>query len=215
MVVRKLPNAELTHHGIKGQKWGVRRYQNADGSLTMAGKARYTINERKKSLATVSTMSDDELRSSINRMNLEKQYISTTEENIRNSKQMLNKSLRTIGNVAIGTAITLGSAYVVKQLLTNQNNAKKAAEVIKNMTSDELEDKLNRLKKEKEYANLVNDAFNNSNSFMNNALTISAKTVLTTALTGAMAYSLNAAISGKVDPGKAAMYIAPSPKKNK
>lgn len=32
---------ELWHHGIKGQRWGVRRYQNADGSLTAAGKKRY------------------------------------------------------------------------------------------------------------------------------------------------------------------------------
>ena len=31
---------ELYHHGIKGQKWGVRRYQNKDGSLTYAGKKR-------------------------------------------------------------------------------------------------------------------------------------------------------------------------------
>ena len=32
---------ELYHHGIKGMKWGVRRYQNKDGSLTPAGKKRY------------------------------------------------------------------------------------------------------------------------------------------------------------------------------
>ena len=31
----------LTHHGIKGQKWGIRRYQNPDGSLTSQGKSRY------------------------------------------------------------------------------------------------------------------------------------------------------------------------------
>lgn len=31
----------LEHHGILGQKWGVRRYQNPDGSLTSAGKKRY------------------------------------------------------------------------------------------------------------------------------------------------------------------------------
>ena len=32
----------LIHHGILGQKWGVRRYQNADGSYTEAGKKRYS-----------------------------------------------------------------------------------------------------------------------------------------------------------------------------
>ena len=34
-------NAYLAHHGIKGQKWGVRRFQNSDGSYTEAGKQRY------------------------------------------------------------------------------------------------------------------------------------------------------------------------------
>lgn len=34
-------NNYLEHHGILGQKWGVRRYQNEDGTLTEAGKARY------------------------------------------------------------------------------------------------------------------------------------------------------------------------------
>lgn len=33
---------ELYHHGIKGQRWGVRRYQNSDGSLTNAGRQRYS-----------------------------------------------------------------------------------------------------------------------------------------------------------------------------
>ena len=32
---------ELYHHGILGQKWGIRRYQNSDGTYTAAGKARY------------------------------------------------------------------------------------------------------------------------------------------------------------------------------
>lgn len=36
---------ELYHHGIKGQKWGIRRYQNEDGSLTAEGRRRYGLNE--------------------------------------------------------------------------------------------------------------------------------------------------------------------------
>jgi len=34
-------NEQLYHHGILGQKWGIRRFQNSDGSLTSAGKRRY------------------------------------------------------------------------------------------------------------------------------------------------------------------------------
>ena len=37
----KTSPSELYHFGIKGQKWGVRRYQNADGSLTEVGKSHY------------------------------------------------------------------------------------------------------------------------------------------------------------------------------
>ena len=63
IVVRRVPhwnpNDELYHHGIKGQRWGVRRYQNPDGSLTAAGKERYSKEFEKaiskKSKGTVQT----------------------------------------------------------------------------------------------------------------------------------------------------------------
>ena len=35
----------LAHHGIKGQKWGVRRFQNEDGTLTAEGRQQYGYNE--------------------------------------------------------------------------------------------------------------------------------------------------------------------------
>ena len=50
---------ELYHHGIKGQKWGIRRYQNEDGSLTEAGKKRYLVSDI-KSASEINKMTDKE-----------------------------------------------------------------------------------------------------------------------------------------------------------
>lgn len=54
----------LAHHGIKGQKWGVRRYQNSDGSLTDEGRKRYGNISRTRRV-------DPSLESIINSMNKE------------------------------------------------------------------------------------------------------------------------------------------------
>ena len=45
----------LQHHGVKGMKWGVRRYQNKDGSLTEAGKKRLVrdITSKKKQVGSM------------------------------------------------------------------------------------------------------------------------------------------------------------------
>lgn len=48
----------LQHHGIKGQKWGVRRFQNKDGSLTPAGKTRYSYDDYKDVKDTIDKAND-------------------------------------------------------------------------------------------------------------------------------------------------------------
>ena len=71
---------ELTHYGILGMKWGIRRYQNPDGTLTPAGKKRYVKKEyhpdyvSAHSKKSIPEMSDAELRTRINRLNMETQY---------------------------------------------------------------------------------------------------------------------------------------------
>ena len=102
-------NNELYHHGIKGQKWGVRRFQNSNGSLTTAGKKRYSGKEKHSdyteshSKKHVSQMSDAELRKRINRLQMEKQY-KDLEPSVKNAgKEYLGKALKVLGTVTVAT----------------------------------------------------------------------------------------------------------------
>ena len=45
MVENNMNKTYLAHYGIKGQRWGIRRFQNEDGSLTAAGRRKYNVNE--------------------------------------------------------------------------------------------------------------------------------------------------------------------------
>lgn len=98
----------IYHHGIKGQKWGIRRYQNSDGSLTPAGKKRYSEDPdytEAHSNKPISQMTTDELRRRNNRLQLERQYQSLTKQ-----KSKVDKILD-ITKKSTATIATLMAAY--------------------------------------------------------------------------------------------------------
>ena len=81
-------NNELYHHGIKGQKWGIRRYQNPDGSLTAEGIKRYRMNDtdltsvasRKAAMRRYKDISETAQKAAIKKANDEKDNFSNKKE---------------------------------------------------------------------------------------------------------------------------------------
>ena len=79
-----MDNSNLYHHGIKGMRWGIRRFQNRDGSLTPQGKRRRRENDaeeaKQKAESTTSKpksakeMTNAELESAIRNLELQKRY---------------------------------------------------------------------------------------------------------------------------------------------
>ena len=128
-------NGELYHWGIKGQKWGVRRYQNKDGSLTPAGKKRQkklTADEkerasRKKDLKNRRTMPDADLKKKIERLKMEKEFKSLTNEDINPGKTFVNDVMSSAGKKALTIAAAGAMAYGVKVAMTRKFDISEAA----------------------------------------------------------------------------------------
>ena len=103
----------IYHHGIKGQKWGVRRYQNEDGSLTSAGKARYNDDGTKKDARK---MTDYDLQKSNRRLQSEQTYNELTGKSYKNAGFVKSTAIRA-GASAVGSFLAVGGTMAVKELV--------------------------------------------------------------------------------------------------
>lgn len=121
----------LQHWGIKGMKWGVRRYQNKDGTLTAAGKKRM-----------YREMFDDESKDLKER----KKYIASSErwvrEDLERSKKLADESTNMARN-SKNLSDSIGRAA----------NKKKSMD-LSNMTDKEMRDQINRALLERQYADM-------------------------------------------------------------
>lgn len=117
----------LYHHGIKGMHWGIRRYQNPDGTLTDAGKRRSRREDRairreaKKqriwNAKNTSQLSDKELTDQILRLQREKQLKDLTSQSVSPGRKRTKEFLIRNGELILSTAIAAGVTARVNQSL--------------------------------------------------------------------------------------------------
>ena len=90
-----IPKNELQHHGIRGQKWGVRRFQNADGTLTPAGKRHYQKADDRWVKRNATKIHDKAFKQSQREMRKETKQLdrkfAIRSENERNGRRYMNE----------------------------------------------------------------------------------------------------------------------------
>lgn len=182
MIVRRLPDSELYHHGIKGQKWGVRRYQNTDRSLTEAGKARYSKSGESNRNGRFKEISPEI------------------------KKKLKIAAASVAGLTLIGASVYLGYKYGTKLPKT-----KKPRLDLSNKSDEELGKMIKRMKLEKQIKELSSEPKRRSRIKLNDSMTKVANATLYTTLAGTTGYLIRSAITGETDSEMLADYISPRP----
>lgn len=104
----------LNHSGIKGMRWGIRRWQNKDGSLTPEGKKRYADDaehdephedHNKARSKSATSMSDKELQDAILRLQREKMYGDLTKPKVSKGREFADKAISKIGDKTLEVAV--------------------------------------------------------------------------------------------------------------
>lgn len=126
----------VVHAGILGMKWGRRRYQNKDGSLTPEGRLRYGSKsedrddkkdqkyDSRQLRRNLKTMSDKELQDVINRKEKEKRLRDMLDAEISPGKKKANEILSSIGSEVakeVGKKATLAAMDMALKKLTSGN----------------------------------------------------------------------------------------------
>jgi hypothetical protein len=134
-------------------KWGVRRYQNSDGTLTAAGRKRYknswgsaaAIEYPKKKTRKVSEMTDDELLQDNKRHALESQY----KKNHPQPKSKIQKEKEAVDSAQRATQQMRDLNRSIR------NNRKQSGKDLSKMSDDDLRKVINRKNLERQYRDLV------------------------------------------------------------